>query len=74
MGTSSPTANLVVMAGAIHAAALLDLKFGRSLIVNPIPAASNALKMAIRVFCIGAGGQILLNFPEASLRQSAFAR
>jgi hypothetical protein len=35
MGTSSPTANLVVMAGAIHAAALLDLKFGRSLIVNP---------------------------------------
>jgi hypothetical protein len=25
MGTSSPTANLVVMAGAIHAAALLDL-------------------------------------------------
>ena len=35
MGTSSPRANLVVMAGAIHAAALLDLKFGRSLIVNP---------------------------------------
>ena len=25
-------------------------------------------------FRIGAGGQVLLNFPEASLRQSAFAR
>jgi hypothetical protein len=41
------------MAGPIHAAAFFDLKVGRSAIVTPIPAASNALQIAIRVFAYG---------------------
>ena len=39
--------------GAIHAAAFLDLKFGRSLLVNSIPAASNVLQIVICVFASG---------------------
>ena len=39
--------------GAIDDATFLALKFGRSLIVNPIPAASNVLQIAICVFASG---------------------
>ena len=49
----SPTANLVVIAGPIRAAAFFDLTVGRSAGVTPIPAASNALQIAIRVFAYG---------------------
>ena len=45
--------DLVLMAGAIDDATFLALKFGRALIVNPIPAASNVLQIAICVFASG---------------------
>jgi hypothetical protein len=51
--TSSPTANLVVMAGPIHPAPFFDLKIGGSLIVNPMPATSNAVQIAVCVFAYG---------------------